>query len=77
MKTIRCKQCATPLILRENDNEENPLHEESEYEDGNKGLCGNCLCGDRISRQAMSILAATESLLKDHLRRALWEDTNR
>jgi len=25
----------------------------------------------------MSILAATEGLLKDHLRRALWEDTNR
>ena len=66
MKTIPCKQCGTPL---KNDNEDNP--------DGNNGLCGNCLCGDRISRQAMSILAATEGLLKDHLRRALWEDTNR
>ena len=75
MKTIQCKQCGTPLILRENDNPDDPVHEESEYEDG--GLCGNCLCGDRISRQAMSILAATEGLLKDHLRRALWEDTNR
>jgi hypothetical protein len=77
MKTIPCKQCGTPLILRENDNPADPVHEESEYEDGNNGLCGNCLCGDRISRQAMSILAATEGLLRDHLRRALWENTNR
>ena len=48
----KCRLCQYPLILRKNDDPKNPSHEE-EYEDDNNGLCGNCDCGDRISREAI------------------------
>lgn len=50
----RCRECDYPLILRKNDDPNNPSHEPEEYEDDNNGLCGNCACGDRISRESIA-----------------------
>lgn len=47
-----CKDCGIALILREHDNPIDPIHEEAEYEDG-MDVCGNCSCGDNISRTAI------------------------
>lgn len=49
---VTCRECGVPLILREDDNPEDPLHEEAEYENG-MDVCGNCACGDSISRTAI------------------------
>lgn len=49
-KPRRCTDCGYPLILRKDDDPNNPAHEPEEYEDDNNGLCGNCACADRISR---------------------------
>lgn len=50
----RCLKCGYPLILRKNDDPNDPVYEEEMYEDDNDGLCGNCDCNDRISREAIA-----------------------
>jgi hypothetical protein len=51
MQREDCLDCGCPLILRKNDDPNDPVHEEQEYEDGEE-LCGNCQIGDSISQLA-------------------------
>lgn len=38
----KCRCCKYPLVLRKNDDPNNPLFDQNHYEDDNGGICHNC-----------------------------------